>query len=109
MGEQPVRLPDGSEFAFWEPGLDYTRTYHVSATDPGASDDGPGSAERPFRTIQRAAEAMQPGERVVVGAGTYRERVCPPRGGSGPDRMIHYEAAPGARVVIKGSEVIDPS
>ena len=109
MGEQPVRLPDGSEFAFWEPGLDYTRTYHVSATDPGASDDGPGSAERPFRTIQRAAEAMQPGERVVVGAGTYRERVCPPRGGSGPDRMIHYEAAPGAQVVIKGSEVIDPS
>jgi len=41
---------------------------------------------------------------VLVHEGVYRERVKPARGGTGPDAMICYEAAPGERVVIKGSE-----
>ncbi len=49
---------------------------------------------------------LRPGERVVVGPGVYRERVRPARGGEGPDRMIGYEAAPGAKVVLSGSRVI---
>ncbi len=28
------------------------------------------------------------------------------RGGTGPDEMISYEAAPGAKVFIKGSEIL---
>jgi len=38
-----------------------------------------------------------------VAAGTYRERISPARGGLGPSQMISYEAAPGAKVVLKGS------
>jgi hypothetical protein len=40
----------------------------------------------------------------VIAAGTYRECVRPARGGSSPDRMISYEAAPGATVIVKASE-----
>jgi hypothetical protein len=107
---EPVQLADGSAFEFWEPSDAYTRTYHVSANHPAASDDNPGAADLPWRTIQRAAEALQPGERVLIGEGVYRERVTPPRGGTGPNAMICYEAAPGAtrgaRAVIKGSQAI---
>lgn len=100
------RLPDGSEFARWEQPLTFTRTYYVDNTSPRADDAGPGSQARPFRTIGKAAQVLQPGERVVIAAGTYRECVRPARGGTGPTQMISYEAAPGAKVIIKGSEVL---
>ncbi len=102
--EPPVLLPDGTEFRTWEPAaLSFDRTCVVDGAHPEASDDGPGTEARPFRTIHRAAQVLQPGERVVVRAGTYRERVLPARGGTGPGRMISYEAAPGAEVILKGS------
>lgn len=100
------RLPDGTEFPFWEKALSFTRTYYVDGGSPRSDDRGPGTIERPFRTIGKAAEVLQPGERVVIAAGTYRECIRPARGGSAPDRMISYEAAPGAVVVVKASEVL---
>lgn len=74
---------------------------HVAIT---GSDDADGSAEAPFRTINRAADVAEPGDRVVVHAGEYREWVQPRRGGVSDQRRITYEAAPGEHVVIKGSE-----
>lgn len=65
----PVFLPDGSEFLAWECRTAWTRTYVVDRMHPEASDDKPGTAERPFRTIGRAAEVLLPGERVVVKSG----------------------------------------
>jgi hypothetical protein len=103
--DPPVLLPDGTEFKTWEAPLTFTRTYYVDGSTPTASDDNPGTQEHPFATINRAAKVLAPGERVIVGTGIYRERICPARGGTGPDRMISYEAAPGARVVLKGSRV----
>ncbi|HKR28095.1 MAG TPA: right-handed parallel beta-helix repeat-containing protein, partial [Acidobacteriaceae bacterium] len=100
------RLPDGTEHAFWEQPLTFSKTYYVDNTSASADDHGPGSKTRPFRTISKAAEVLQPGERVVIAAGTYRECVRPVRGGSGPSQMISYEAAPGATVYIKGSEIL---
>jgi hypothetical protein len=100
------RLPDGTEFASWEQPLAFSKTYYVDNTSPGADDNGPGDKARPFRTINKAAQVLQPGERVVIAAGTYRECVRPARGGTGPTQMISYEAAPGAKVTVKGSEVL---
>jgi hypothetical protein len=100
------RLPDGTAFPFWEEPPRFTRTYHVDGGSPRSDDRGPGTLERPFRTIGKAAEVLQPGERVVIAAGTYRECIRPARGGSAADRMISYEAAPGATVVVKASEVL---
>jgi Right handed beta helix region len=106
--DPPVILPDGKEFKTWEQPLRFERTYYVEGSSPNASDANPGTSDRPFATINRAAQMLQPGERVVVAAGVYREWVRPERGGSGPDRMISYEAAPGATVVIKGSREFKP-
>ena len=101
-----AHLPDGSEFPFWDQPLSFTKTYYVDQNASGADDSGPGDRNRPFRTIGRAAELLQPGERVVIAAGIYRECVRPARGGTSPSRMISYEAAPGAKVYIRGSEVL---
>ena len=76
-------------------------TLHVATTGADSAD---GSASRPLRTISRAAELAQPGDAVVVHEGEYREWVRPRRGGLSEQRRITYEAAPGERVVIKGSE-----
>jgi len=100
------RLPDGTEFARWEQPLTFSKTYYVDNTSPASDDNGPGDKARPFRTINKAAQLLQPGERVVIAAGTYRECVRPARGGTGPTQMISYEAAPGAKVTIKGSDVL---
>jgi hypothetical protein len=100
------RLPDGTEFARWEPTLTFSKTYYVDNTSRHADDNGPGNKARPFRTINKAAQVLRPGQRVVIAAGTYRECVRPARGGTSPSQMISYEAAPGAKVTIKGSDVL---
>jgi hypothetical protein len=100
------RLPDGAEQVSWERPLTFSRTYYVDNGSAHADDTGPGSKDRPFRTIGKAAQVLQPGERVVIASGTYREWVRPERGGDSPDKMISYEAAPGAKVYIKGSDVL---
>ncbi len=100
-----VLLADGAEFKTWEAVPRFTKTYHVDQGHERASDEGPGTKAQPFESIGRAAEVLRPGERVVVAEGVYREHVKPARGGTSPTRMIPYEAAPGATVVIKGSKV----
>ena len=101
-----VLLPDGKEFISWERPLTFTKTYYVDNRSTKASDSNPGTKELPFLTINKAAQALQPGERVVINTGAYRERVVPARGGTGPEKMISYEAAPGANVVVKGSRLV---
>jgi hypothetical protein len=76
---------------------------HVATTGSDAAD---GSADRPFRTIGRAAVLARPGDTVVVHGGEYREWVKPRRGGLSDRRRITYRAAAGEHVVIKGSERI---
>src|ERR1019366_6174368 len=100
------RLPDGTDFLAWEQPLTFSKTYYVDNGSGRADDNGPGSSERPFRTISKAAQVLQPGERVVIASGIYRECVRPERGGTGADKMISYEAAPGGKVYIKGLEVL---
>ena len=76
---------------------------HVAVT---GTDANPGTAAEPLRTIQRAADLSRPGDVITVHAGVYRERVHPPVGGISETRRITYQAAPGKRVEIKGSEVV---
>ena len=100
------RLPDGTEFPAWEKPLHFAKTYYVDVQAKNADDNGPGTKDHPFRTINHAAQILKPGERVVIAEGIYREFIQPARGGTGPDSMISYEAAPGAKVVVKGSRVV---
>jgi len=102
----PVLLPDGSEFRTWEPPqpVQPRRTFVVAQRHPHASDDNPGSDDRPWKTIGRAAKVLEPGDRVVVREGLYREWIRPARGGTGPERMITYQAAPREEVIVSGGE-----
>ncbi|MFZ2641561.1 MAG: right-handed parallel beta-helix repeat-containing protein, partial [Verrucomicrobiia bacterium] len=77
--------------------------FHVA---PNGNDTNPGAKTAPLRTIQRAAELAQPGDFITVHEGVYRERINPPRGGASDKKRIVYQAAPGEKVEIKGSEVV---
>ncbi len=77
------------------------REFHVALS---GDDANPGSKVRPVRTIRVATILAQPGDVITVHEGVYRERVDPPRGGSSERRRITYQAAPGEKVVITGSE-----
>jgi hypothetical protein len=54
------------------------REFHVSVS---GSDLAPGTKERPFRTISKAAQVAETGDRVVVYGGKYREWVKPEHSG----------------------------
>jgi hypothetical protein len=88
----------------WASPAAWGRTWVVAQTHPQAADDGPGTEQKPFKTIAPAAAKAQPGDTVRVHAGIYRERVKPARGGE-KGKPIVYEAAVGETVVIKGSDV----
>ena len=79
------------------------KEYHVSMVGEDAND---GSASMPLRTISVAARLAKPGDVITVHKGVYRERINPPRGGTSDSNRIVYQAGPGEKVVIKGSEVI---
>ncbi|MEK3794384.1 right-handed parallel beta-helix repeat-containing protein [Paenibacillus sp. FSL R7-0204] len=76
--------------------------YHVAMQ---GSDQAPGTADKPFRSISRAAALAEPGDTVTVHAGTYREWVNPANGGT-EDQRIVYQAAGDGEVVITGAEPV---
>jgi len=78
------------------------QNYHVSKT---GDDNNPGTENKPFKTISKAAELAHPGSVITVHEGVYREHVDPPRGGSSEDKRIIYQAAEGEMVEIKGSRI----
>lgn len=80
-----------------------TKEYHVSVNGNDAND---GSVSKPFKTITTAANVAMPGDVITVHAGVYREQITPPRGGNSDQERIVYQAAPGEKVEIKGSEII---
>ena len=77
--------------------------YHVAKN---GNDFQCGSKAQPFLTIGRAAAIAEPGDRIVVHAGVYREWVKPQNGGTNHLTRIVYEAAAGETVAVKGSEQI---
>lgn len=95
----PVAPP--SDPAIYPELRNLTKVYVVS---PAGNNRNPGSRELPFRTISQAARMLQPGEGVLVGHGTYRDRVSPERGGVASKPIVYF-AKPGHQVFIKGSDV----
>jgi Right handed beta helix region/Carbohydrate binding module (family 6)/Secretion system C-terminal sorting domain/Protein of unknown function (DUF1565) len=77
---------------------------HVAVT---GSDTNSGTLASPFKTISKAASVAQPSDVVIIHAGTYREYVDPPTGGTSDADRITFKAAAGDKVFVKGSEVIN--
>ena len=86
------------------------RIYHVACNHPEASDDNPGDERLPFMTISRAAALAEMYDRIVIDEGIYREEVRLVNNGHAfqPDGMIWFQAVPGKKVYLRGSDVFEP-
>lgn len=77
--------------------------YFVS---PQGSDDNPGNINRPFKTIQKCAEVVQPGSTCWLRKGTYRETVRPIMSGTKTEPLT-FAAYKQEEVTISGTELVN--
>lgn len=78
--------------------------YVVDQAVPGAADTNPGNEERPFKTVQAAANVVQPGDTVYVMQGSYGEHVKV-RGGGVQGKPIAFVARPRRTVIVRGFDL----
>lgn len=77
-------------------------SYYVSSD---GNDDNPGSIDQPWKTIQKAADALTAGDTVYIREGVYREQVIPKNSGNSIDGYITYAAYPDETVTIDGNGI----
>jgi len=65
------------------------------------ADSNPGSAARPFRSVQALVDELRPGQTGCLLAGTYREDVTFRRGGAS-GRPLTLSSAPGGVATVRG-------
>ncbi len=65
---------------------------------------------KPYRTIGEAAAVAAPGDTVVISGGVYREEIPIVKAGHPyvPESVVTFQAAPGEKVFIRGSEPFTP-
>ena len=63
--------------------------YFVDQAHPIASDQNPGTIDRPWKTIAKANQTLIAGDNVYIKAGTYNSFVAPANSGS-PSKRITY-------------------
>ncbi|MFO1523142.1 MAG: right-handed parallel beta-helix repeat-containing protein [Kiritimatiellia bacterium] len=80
--------------------------YHVATT---GSDAGPGTASAPWKTIQKAADTLSPGDVVRVHEGVYGEAVTVRVSGSEAGGFVVFSAATGEHPVLDGTALVPPS
>ena len=79
--------------------------YHVGPKAAEASDENPGTLEKPWLTLKKGCAALQPGDTLFLHAGLYRE--CARLASSGlPDKPIALRAFGDDEVVIDGADVV---
>lgn len=79
----------------------FEKTFYVA---PDGDDNSPGTLERPWRTIQKAADTLLAGDTVYLRQGVYAEPVRPKNSGA-PGNEIAYLAFPDERVILDGQDV----
>ncbi|WP_166462361.1 right-handed parallel beta-helix repeat-containing protein [Psychrobacillus vulpis] len=69
------------------------------------SDSYDGTIDAPWRTIQKAADSLKPGDTVYVRGGTYAEFVSITNSGSKEEGYISFKAFPGEIPVLEGENL----
>src|SRR5690242_5324165 len=75
-------------------------TYYVSTS---GNDNNAGTLAAPWRTIQKAANTVQPGDTVQVRAGTYNEVVTLKTSGNSTQGYITFANYPGEAPIVDGT------
>jgi hypothetical protein len=91
-----ARSIGGLVLAAWFSAVSLTAaTYYVA---PSGSDSNNGSSASPFKTLQKAADAVSPGDTVIIRNGTYT-------GGSNAVVDIHRSGTAGQWITFKGENL----
>ena len=82
-------------------------TYYVDGDNPEARDTHPGTEALPWKTISKATGLLEPGDTLLIKAGTYREAVILTKSGTAA-QPITIRAYPGheGRVLINGANSV---
>ncbi|HHY54286.1 MAG TPA: DUF1565 domain-containing protein, partial [Chloroflexi bacterium] len=86
-------------FVLAQPGLAAGAVYYVA---PTGNDANPGTEAQPWRTIQKAANSVNPGDTVFIRGGAYNEVVLLTRSGTA-DNYITFQNYPGETPIIDGA------
>lgn len=70
------------------------------------SDKNPGTREKPFLSIGKAAEVMKPGDLCLIGEGVYNETVRPTRSGKADSPIVFRKLDETGAVVISGFDPV---
>jgi hypothetical protein len=83
--------------------------WFVAQNHSDASDKNPGTEDKPFKTITRAAETMGRYDEVVISEGVYREEISLRTGGHVymPEFTPHFIAKEGDEVYITGADPLE--
>ena len=76
----------------------FAENYYVASN---GTDDGPGTPDKPLGTIQKALELVQPGDKVLIKAGTYAGEITISKSGT-LEKPIVLKAYGDGEVVVKG-------
>lgn len=79
-----------------------SREWHVSVS---GNDNDTGTLVSPLRHIQCAADKAQPGDKIIIHEGIYRESIAPVRGGE-EGKPIIYQAAEGEKVILNSATLL---
>ncbi len=82
----------------------FAKNYYVS---PNGSDQNPGTAIRPFKTIQKAANIVNPGDIVFIKRGIYRNKTTIKRSGTSAKKIV-FKAFRGDehKAIIDGNSLL---
>jgi parallel beta-helix repeat protein len=85
----------------------WAAAYYVDGGNRAADDGNPGTEARPFKTIGRGVQSLQPGDSLLIKAGNYREGVILQRSGT-QAQPIRIQAYPGdeGKVIINAAEPV---
>src|SRR5450759_3255139 len=75
--------------------------YVVDNQNPAASDEGPGSADKPWKTVQHAANLAKPVDTVCIMEGAYDEKVTLKASGAEHEPIV-FRGLPRQKVQIGG-------
>ncbi len=84
------------------------KTYVVDGNHPEAGDENPGTEQKPWATVQRAADVARAGDIVYVMEGDYPERVKVKQSGK-PSAPVAFTGLPRHEAVVRGFELSDHS